>query len=295
QVPPPRRNANAQPPIRRPRVAGLRRPTPAAQPEVASSEAAPPVDERVSGRLPVDEAPAESQVEVVAPAVIGAEPEPAAATDSRPDSEPAEREFTKVFPDDEPEPAVRERRPVGERMAPVGRALARLRPRTVLGPIVMVLVAAVLTAAGFWFRGEAGMVLDNGSAANKALTDTGATTDVVTQVTQDLQAISSYKYTDLAGAQKAGQAASTGKFLDDYNKLFDQVKSQAPAQKAVVTGQVAKIGVRVLQGDDAILLAFIQQTTTRADTNKSSSVGLVYTVTAHRSGGKWLVSELTPR
>ena len=77
--------------------------------------------------------------------------------------------------------------------------------------------------------------------------------------------------------------------------LFDQVKAQAPAQKAVVTGQVAKIGVRVLQGDDAILLAFLTQTTTRADTNKSDSVGLVYTVTAHRQDGKWLISDLTPR
>jgi Mce-associated membrane protein len=287
-VPPPRRNANAQQPVRRPRVAGLRRP--------ARPEDTPAADERVSGRLPVDETPADppASVEVVAPEVIGAE--------TVEDERAAEREFARVFPDVEPaatEPAAeapaRERKPVGERLAPVGRTLNRLRPRTVLGPIVLVLVAAVLVAAGFWLRGEAGLVLDGGAAANKALADTGATTDVITQVTRDMEAVSSYKYTDLAGAQKAGQAVSTGKFLDDYNKLFEQVKSQAPAQKAVVTGQVAKIGVRVLQGDDAILLAFLTQTTTRADTNKSSSVGLVYTVTAHWSGGKWLISDLTPR
>ncbi|GAA3433427.1 hypothetical protein [Kutzneria kofuensis] len=245
----------------------------------------------MSGRLPVDDQPVDPPVdtEVVAPEVIGAEEtvEPA---------EPTRREFPKAFPDAEAEPApAGERRPLGERLAPAGRALTRLRPRTVLGPIVMVLVAAVLTAAGFWFRGEAGRVLDGGSAANKALADTGATTDVITQVTRDMETVSSYKYTDLAGAQKAGQAVSTGKFLGDYNKLFEQVKSQAPAQKAVVTGQVAKIGVRQLQGDDAILLAFLTQTTTRADTNQSNSVGLVYTVTAHRSGGKWLISDLTPR
>ncbi|MFC0544581.1 hypothetical protein [Kutzneria chonburiensis] len=282
-MPPPRRNANAQQPVRRPRVAGLRRP--------ARPEDTQPADERVSGRLPVDETPADppASVEVVAPEVIGAE--------TVEDERAAVREFARVFPDVEPaaEAPARERKPVGERLAPVGRTLSRLRPRTVLGPIVMVLVAAVLTAAGFWLRGEAGLVLDGGAAANKALADTGATTDVITQVTRDMEAVSSYKYTDLAGAQKAGQAVSTGKFLDDYNKLFEQVKSQAPAQKAVVTGQVAKIGVRVLQGDDAILLAFLTQTTTRADTNKSSSVGLVYTVTAHRSGGKWLISDLTPR
>jgi Mce-associated membrane protein len=292
-VPPPRRNANAQQPVRRPRVAGLRRPTP--RPE---DEAAPPADERVSGRLPVDETPVEpsASVEVVAPEVIGAE--------TAEDEKAAQREFARVFPEVEPaevepepdpEPPARQRKPAGERLAGAGQVLARLRPRTVLGPIVMVLVAAVLTATGFWLRGEAGMVLDAGPAANKALADTGATTEVITQVTRDMETVSSYKYTDLAGAQKAGQAVSSGKFLDDYNKLFEQVKSQAPAQKAVVTGQVAKIGVRVLQGDDAILVAFLTQTTTRADTNKSSSVGLVYTVTAHRSGGKWLISELTPR
>ena len=285
-MPPPRRNAQAQQPVRRPRVAGLRRPT------SHQDAAPPPADERVSGRLPVDEPPAEHPVDtdVVAPEVIGVEPVA--------DAEPARREFPKVFPDDEPEaepePVMR-RRPLGERLAPVGRLFERLRPKTVLGPIVMILVAAVLTAAGFWFSGAASRVLDGGAASNKALSDTGATTDVITQVTRDMETVSSYKYTDLAGAQKAGQAVSTGKFLGDYNKLFDQVKSQAPAQKAVVTGQVAKIGVRVLQGDDAILLAFLSQTTTRADTNQSNSVGLVYTVTAHRQGGKWLISDLTPR
>jgi Mce-associated membrane protein len=253
----------------------------------------------VSGRLPVDETPVETpaSVEVVAPEVIGAE--------TVADEQAAQREFARVFPDVEPtteaeapvderKPA-RERRPLGERLAPVGRTLRRLKPRTVLGPIVMVLVAAVLAAAGFAFKGAADKVTDGGPAANKALSDTGSTTDVITQVTRDMEAVSSYKYTDLAGAQKAGQAVSTGDFLTDYNKLFEQVKAQAPAQKAVVTGQVAKIGVSQLQGDNAELLVFLTQTTTRADTNKSSSVGLVYTVDATRSGGKWLVRKLTPR
>jgi Mce-associated membrane protein len=280
-VPPPRRNANAQPPVRRPRVAGLRRPTPDVRPQDT-----PPGQESVSGRLPVEPAPTDKDAvdqDVLAPEVIGAEPVDEAPVDAT----PAPREVPASRPTPEPEP-VTERKPVGER-------LAALRPKTVLGPIVMILIAAVLTAAGFWFRGAAGQVLDSGSAGNKALTDTGATADVISQVTGDMQTVSSYKYTDLAGAQKAGQAVSTGKFLDDYNKLFEQVEAQAPAQKAVVTGQVAKIGVEQLQGDDAILLAFLTQTTTRADTNQSNSVGLVYTVNAHRVGGKWLISGLTPR
>ncbi|MFC0439377.1 hypothetical protein [Kutzneria buriramensis] len=282
-MPPPRRNANAQQPVRRPRVAGLRRPTSDVRPQDT------PVQDSVSGRLPVEPAPIDKDVvdrDVLAPEVIGAEPVDEAPAREVPTSRPT--------PEPEPEP-VTERKPLGERLAPAGRRLAALRPKTVLGPIVMILIAAVLVAAGFVFRGLAGQVLDSGSAGNKALTDTGATADVISQVTGDMQTVSSYKYTDLAGAQKAGQAVSTGKFLDDYNKLFEQVKAQAPAQKAVVTGQVAKIGVEQLQGDDAILLAFLNQTTTRADTNQSSPVGLVYTVNAHRVDGKWLISGLTPR
>ena len=292
-MPPPRRNANAQQPVRRPRVAGLRRPT-------APNTTPPSEPERVSGQLPVtgdavDSGPVDSvETEVVAPEVIGVEPVQREFPKVFPDRAPEPEPEADVEPDAEPEPA-KQRRPLGERLAPAGRALARLRPRTVLGPIVMILVAAVLTAAGFLFRGQAGLVLDGGSAANTALTDTGATTDVITQVTRDMETVSSYKYTDLAGAQKAGQAVSTGGFLDDYNKLFEQVKAQAPAQKAVVTGQVAKIGVRQLQGDNAELLVFVTQTTTRADNNASNSVGLVYTVDATRSGGKWLISKLTPR
>ena len=301
-MPPPRRNANAQQPVRRPRVAGLRRPT--------APQTTPPTDERVSDRLPVDEPetpefeitppdPSDTEprdteprdTEIVAPEVIGLETV----------AEPAQHDIPKILTDAEPRPEpTPPSKPVGERLAPLGRRLSALplkalRPRNLLGPIVMVLIAAVLTAAGFLFRGQAGLVLDGGSAANKALSDTGATTDVITQVTRDMETVSSYKYTDLAAAQKAGQAVSTGKFLGDYNKLFEQVMAQAPAQKAVVSGQVAKLGVRVLQGDDAILLAFLTQTTTRADTKQTNSVGLVYTVTAHRQDGKWLISDLTPR
>ena len=278
-MPPSRRNV--QHPVRRPKVAGLHRPVRHDQDEPAApAQEQPPAEDftpSVSGQLTVDE-PARVDDALATPVEYAV---PLA-------DDPAEAAGT------EEEPAPKGRKwPWSDRTP--AEVVMSLRPKSWVGTIVLLLVAAVLTAAGFFFRGEAGMVLDGGAAANKALTDTGGTTDVVTQVTKDLETVSSYKYTDLDGAQKAGQAATTGKFTAQYNSLFTQVRAQAPAQKAVVTGQVAKIGVRVLEGDNAILLAFMTQTTTRADTNTPNSVGLVYTVTAQRVGGKWLISDLTPR
>jgi Mce-associated membrane protein len=269
-VPPSRRNV--QHPVRRPKVAGLHRP-------VRHDEDQPGAEQR-----PDEQPKAATEASVFESSVSGqlTADEPAKADDA-----PVEDELAGPKARKWPWSAVAGRSPA--------EVVTSLRPKSWVGMIVLLLVAAVLTAAGFFYRGEAGMVLDGGAAANKALTDTGATTDVVTQVTKDLETVSSYKYTDLDGAQKAGQAATTGKFTGQYNNLFTQVRAQAPAQKAVVSGQVVKIGVRVLAGDNAILLAFMTQTATRADTNTPNSVGLVYTVTAQRVGGKWLISDLTPR
>jgi Mce-associated membrane protein len=252
---PPPRRTPSRPIARRPKVAGTRN-------RSGSHDAGDTFEsivDSVTEDIPFEQAPA------------AVEPEPEPEVTPEPEAV-------------EPEPVVK------------SPGLVRtLSEKGLLVPLVLVLVALVIAGLGFWFRGEAQLIEDSGSGANHALSDTGGTTEVTTQITRAMETVSSYKYTDLDAAQKAGQAVSTGKFLGEYNQLFTQVKTQAPAQKAVVTGQVAKISVRVLQGDSAILLAFLNQTTTRADNNQPNSIGLVYTVTAQRVDGKWKISDLQPR
>ncbi|AHI01596.1 hypothetical protein GCM10010174_08020 [Kutzneria viridogrisea] len=292
-MPPPRRHP-AQPATRRPRVAGTRNRSGA--PEPGEQRAESPEDTQVSPpstvRYPGFEVPASTrpEPEPVAEDEAPTEPEQAPAADflvepssldvSEAESEPA---------GDEPAAAAAEQQ---EEQA--AEPAAKAMPNLVL-PVVLAVVFLLLVGVGTWFLVQTRQLTEDGPGANHALVDTGATSEVTAQVSRAMETVSSYKYTDLDAAQKAGQAVTTGKFQGEFNQLFTQVKAQAPAQKAVVTGQVAKSAVRMLAGDNAILLVFLNQTTTRADNNQTTTIGLVYTVNAQRLDGKWKISDLTPR
>jgi len=272
-VSPPRRHPVHQT-TRRPKVAGTRnRSAPKHTDDVVKPAVdGPNVEDAAEDSVPTPSA-ADAATDANASRDVSSEP---GSEDGDPAADP---ELAADTPSSEPGPGW------GRRMADSG----------LIVPAVLVLVALVVAGAGLVFRGQAELLAGGAAATNRALSDVGATTDVTTQVTHAMESVSSYKYTDLDAAQKAGQAVSTGKFLDDYNKLFTQVRDQAPKQKAVVAGQVVKIAVRALQDDNAILLAFLTQTTTRADNGQSNSIGLVYTVNARLVDGKWKIQDLTPR
>lgn len=167
-----------------------------------------------------------------------------------------------------------------------------LRSRVLL-LVIMLLLTGVFVGLGLWFQAQAQRLTGAPSAVNQALVDTSATADAVTKIRQALETVSSYKYSDLDADQKAGQAVVAGNFATEYDALFKQIRAQAPAQKAVVTTQVALIGANNLQGDQAVLFALMTQTT--AKTNVNQSYGLAVTVHAERIGGQWKITELTPR
>ncbi|AGM08685.1 hypothetical protein [Amycolatopsis keratiniphila] len=162
-------------------------------------------------------------------------------------------------------------------------------------PLILLVAAAVLVAAGVWFTLEARSISATPSAANTALTDVGATAEVNSAVTVALDKIFSYSYDRTDVTEKAAAAVLRGKALESYNRLFAQVREKAPAQKLVLTTRVSSSAVQELGGGKARLLVFLDQAAVRADNNSSTAAAAQLSITAEREGDNWVITDLVPR
>jgi Mce-associated membrane protein len=198
-------------------------------------------------------------------------PRPAVEPDVEPDVEMAVESDAEVVdpPDDEP---------VSAQEAP--RRSSRL-------PLILVLVAAVLAGAGVFFLVKA--------QSSEQGVDTKAMTEVNGQVTSALEKIFSFSYDKLDESAAAAREVLAGTAIGEYDKLIEQVKTQAPAQKLVLATKVTTAGVKSLDGDRAELLVFLDQVATRVDTGKTSGSAAALSVAAERQNGVWKITGLMPR
>ncbi|WP_037309878.1 hypothetical protein [Amycolatopsis orientalis] len=158
------------------------------------------------------------------------------------------------------------------------------------GALAFGAVALVMAGLAGWFAIEARdttAVL----AHNTALTDVAATAEVSDQVGKALGTIFSYRYDDPAKSEQAAKEVLSGPALGQYDQLFAQVRNLATAQKLVVTSTPVVSGVKILDGDRASLLVFLDQTGVRGDGQRSSGAAQL-SVTAERSEGRWRVTAL---
>ncbi len=175
----------------------------------------------------------------------------------------------------------------------------RLRDRFARQPAALIAVMLVLTAVfgglAFWFHSEAYSLRNEGAAANRALVDQAATSQVKGQITDAVETLFSYDYANTAETEQAAKKLLTGKAVEQYDKLFETVKAQAPEQKLVLTTTVRAAGVTRLQGDRAEVLLFVDQNATRTDTGQSNVGPAQLTVSAEKHGDQWKISGITPR
>jgi Mce-associated membrane protein len=155
--------------------------------------------------------------------------------------------------------------------------------------IVLAVVAVILGGLAVYFRGEIEKLTSGDS--NSALTDSGATSQVTGQLSDAIKKTFSYNYTDLDSTEKAVKEVLSGKALCEYNLLFAELKQYAPEQKIILATTVRQIGVVRLEGDRAEALIYIDQQSTRVDTNKTVYVGAQFAVQAHRDNDRWKIIE----
>ncbi|MCR6485275.1 hypothetical protein M8542_20815 [Amycolatopsis sp. OK19-0408] len=263
----------------RPRPAPRPVPRPAAKPE--SFEAA-------NGQL--DTAPAEDTAVFAA---VGTEDEPkvdaltgepeADEAPSRPAPRRKKRDTGIAKPTDVDEVPVDDDEPA----APAGSKAQR--PYVVAGALV--LVALLLGGLAFWFKSEEVKVSD--ATSNTALLDVAKTAQVKDSVSKAAEALFSYDFNNI---KKTEDAANDLLANDDvknkYNSLMGEVKRLAPAQKMVVTCKVTRAAVIMLNDDLAKVMVFVDQTSTRTDTKKTTAGTAQLHLNAQLQGDKWKITDM---
>jgi Mce-associated membrane protein len=164
------------------------------------------------------------------------------------------------------------------------------------GATLVALVAAVVIALGLaaWFRGEANQLAGSAAASNDALVDTVATAQVSDQVREAVRRVYSYDFARLDDNERAAAEVITGPFVQGFHQRFTRVREQAPPQQAVVVATVPALAVKVLDGDRAIVIVFLDQEAHQGGQAKPLLATGRLAVTAQRVGGSWKISDAEP-
>ncbi len=155
-----------------------------------------------------------------------------------------------------------------------------------------VLVLALGLAA--WFRSEANQLLGSAARSNGALLDVGATAQLTGQVRDAVERVFSYDFARLDDNERAAAAVITGTFARDYRQQFARVRELAPGQQAVVVASVPTLAVKVLDGDRAIVVVFIDQQANRSGQAQPLAAAGRLSVTAQRVDGTWRIADVKP-
>jgi Mce-associated membrane protein len=165
-----------------------------------------------------------------------------------------------------------------------------------LSPIRVVLAAVLLIALGAaaWMHGQTNALVGSATTSNRALLDVGTTAQVSGQVRDAVQRIYSYDFARLDDNEGAAAAVITGPFAADYHQQFARVRELAPGQQAVVVATVPALAVKVLDGDRAILVVFIDQQANRGGQGQPLLAAGRLRVVAQRVNGNWKIAGVQP-
>lgn len=167
--------------------------------------------------------------------------------------------------------------------------LHRLRPSRPAR--IATLLAIVLTAsAAVWSQLAADAVHAAPTTRNTALADVAATAEVKSQITQAVDTLFSFDFSDPAATDAAASADLTGAAVNQYATLMSPVRSRGAQLKLMLTTTVTSAGVQTLRGDRARVLIFADQTDTSTATAGTSESSVALAVDVVRIDGKWRIA-----
>ncbi|MEV5273575.1 hypothetical protein [Streptomyces werraensis] len=165
---------------------------------------------------------------------------------------------------------------------------SRLRRAVAAGAV------AALVLGGCGFLHAAHQLRSDGSARNRALTDTEATSRVAGDVGDALARIFSYTPDGTAAAERSARTALDGKAARQYATLFDRVRQDLTAQRVTLSTRAVRTGVVELDGDRARLLVFLDQTSRRGE-DAATTAAAQLTVTARLEDDRWRIVDIETR
>ncbi|MFI6024212.1 hypothetical protein [Amycolatopsis magusensis] len=285
-------------PVRRPKVAGIRRPGAESEPQTPSRPSPKPRPEPEVAAAPASVEEASSSAAAAEPVV---EEEAVVEPVSEPVSEPVEPDAPVVKAKPSPRPKARDTgvaKPTSEAEAEEvpEPAFTQVvfdqpkRPSRLLLPLLLV-AAVVFAGLAVWFKIEESEV--SAATDNTALLDVAKTAQVKQAVTSAAEALFSYDFNDIAKTENAAnELLVNDEVRQKYNGFMGEVKRLAPEQKMVVTMKVTRSAVVLIDGDRAKVMVSADQTSTRTAQNQTSAGGAQMWFTTELRDGKWKITDL---
>ncbi|HEY6421792.1 MAG TPA: hypothetical protein VIY28_00815 [Pseudonocardiaceae bacterium] len=177
-----------------------------------------------------------------------------------------------------------------------GPEVARSGRRVVWVAALVGLSAVLVIALGLaaWFRGETNQLSGSAAASNAALVDVRTTAQVTGQVRDAVQRVFSYDFARLDDNERAAGNVITGPFAKDFHQQFARVRELVPRPQALVVATVPALAVKVLDGDRAIVVVFVDQQANQGPKVQQPLAAVRLMVTAERIDGSWKISDVEP-
>lgn len=154
-------------------------------------------------------------------------------------------------------------------------------------PRISAVVVAGLTVLG------AGAASAASAADNLAFLDVALTQSAIDQASSALTSVLSYEYRALDANVELAKQKSTDQYIRQHTDALNKNRATVTRQKQTVATKVVGIGVKDLSPNSARLLVFLDQTTTRGDTNKAATVGIAAVVGIKLLDGQWKLDSVS--
>jgi Mce-associated membrane protein len=126
-------------------------------------------------------------------------------------------------------------------------------------------------------------------------TDPGVAEAVVSAASEGTVALLSYSPESLDKDFANAKSHLSGDFLSYYNQFTEQIVAPAAKQKSLkTTAHVIRAGVSELHPDSAVILVYVDQSTTSKDKPDPSMSASSVRVSMIRSNGTWLITKFDP-
>ncbi len=167
------------------------------------------------------------------------------------------------------------------------RGWSRLLRKVKVVPVLLVLLVLISGGVTAW--------LYVNQYRPKQQTDPGVARAVVTAASDGTVALLSYSPESLDKDFANAKSHLSGDFLTYYNQFTEQIVAPAAKEKSLkTTAHVIGAGVSELHPDSAVVLVFVDQSTTSKDKPDPSMAASSVRVSLTRVNGNWLITKFDP-
>jgi Mce-associated membrane protein len=167
------------------------------------------------------------------------------------------------------------------------RGLPRFPRHVAVVPVILVVLLLISGGVAAWMYFE--------RYQPKQRTDPSVARAVVNAATDGTVALLSYSPESLDKDFATAKSHLSGDFLSYYTQFTDQIVAPAAKQKSLkTTAHIMGAGVQELHSDSALVLVYVDQSTTSKDRPDPTLAASTVLVSMTRVNGSWLITKFDP-